>query len=1040
MPIVWTEGARKALPSRTREQASPPPVGDAKTIWEAVRKSFAMRNKWDPIEATFVKGRSLTTPELAALMEKCQTIVSVDEPPVLEDRDVAGALAAMIVKHAYNRGVPLLRASLPTAKAFAAHVRSREFAVVPRWASGNDPFRLVAAPPESEHVDVEWRDIVLAAPDEVHAECKEIARAAWPSANLGLRTTLAYTFFEEIDWCNEACRAWLGSAARKPAALNVIVTDFELAQKLVAHKNSAWNYLPLLDRFGDAMLPVLVAMADAPFDRWHARNVAEALAMFDDPAAAVPMAKLLAQASSRPHALEYFARFPHFAETALASIGSIKGRAAKIAREVLTGAHRAASNPIAAEDEASPGDLPRVLASPPWLEEDKPKKPTTKLALERIDVPEAIDWPAGEKARALKWFTVPEKPATEETLADYAKMRADGKYVDFVKHKNEALPDALVLEAWNSGQKTWYGVLAKKLPFVLAKYGDAAFPGLPYFVEHLASGYGGAPFLLEVRSWRLALPLAKHIEHKRIGKVAWQWLQKHAELAVLTLVPVAFGDDKTARGNAERALFRLRASGVDVTSIGARYGEKARAALEKLFSWDPVYDLPKTMPKLADAFRPETLTRPRLVSGKALPLDAVTTIAGMLTISPIDPPYAGLLAVKEACEPRGLAELAWEMARAWEHAGHKKKDIWMLMSLVHFADDEVVRRLTPGVRPDFAVQVLEAIGSDAALMEMATIAGRSSTYDQRIELLLEQAAAERGVTKDELEEDLAPTSELDESGALILDYGARKLEVGFDECLVPYVKNDAGVRARALPPARKTDDAAKVERAKSIWRDLKEDVSVIASRRIRALERGMTSGRTWTEERFRRVWLDHRLMKHLARGVVWAEISGGERGTAFRVAEDGTLSDSSDSPFALSGGAKIGVAHPLHFSADEIKRWRTVLDDYGITQPFSQLGREYVALDAAATRVPWPYAAGDVVYGDFITRLAHRGFHRGPHLQGKYTYRRQLQRGGLVQIEFKVQKQLASEIAVVFLNDDKEVPLSQLDRIDVADAVYELQG
>src|SRR6185437_953691 len=310
--------------------------------------------------ATFVKGRSLTTPDLASLMEKCQTLVVCEEPPALGDRDVAGALAAMIVKHAYNRAVPLLRASLPTQKAFAAHVRSREFAVIPRWANANDPFRLIIAPPETDVVDLEWRDILLAEPDDVRAECKEIARAAWSGANLGLRATLAYAFFEETEWCNEACRAWLGNPARKPGALNAIVADFELAKKLLADKTSAWNYLPLIDRFGEAMLPVLVGLADAPFDRWHARDVALALGMFDDPAAALPMAKLLAQASSRPHALEYFARFPHHAEAALASIASIKGRAAKIAREVLTGAKRAASSPIPAEDEASPDELPRV--------------------------------------------------------------------------------------------------------------------------------------------------------------------------------------------------------------------------------------------------------------------------------------------------------------------------------------------------------------------------------------------------------------------------------------------------------------------------------------------------------------------------------------------------------------------------------------------------------------------------------------------------------------------------------------------------------
>ena len=205
--------------------------------------------------------------------------------------------------------------------------------------------------------------------------------------------------------------------------------------------------------------------------------------------------------------------------------------------------------------------------------------------------------------------------------------------------------------------------------------------------------------MTRVASYRLALPLAEQIAHARLGKMAWAWLQKHAELAVLTLVPVAFGNEADARADAERALFRLKAVGVDIVSIGARYGKEATAALEKLFTWDPVYDLPKTIPKLGPSWHPETLTRPRLIgSGKALPTSALDTIGTMLAFSPLKPPYAGIAQVKEACDARSLAEFSWDMARGWEHAGHKKKEIWMLMSMVHFADDEVVRRMTPGVR------------------------------------------------------------------------------------------------------------------------------------------------------------------------------------------------------------------------------------------------------------------------------------------------------------------------------------------------------
>jgi hypothetical protein len=1039
MPIVWNDKARARLPARRREDVPAPVRGDKKTIWAAVRKSLAARPRYDPVEITFVRGRSLTTPALADLMEKCATIAASDEPPALDDVDVAAALAVLLTKHAYGRSLGLLLATLPVPRAFEAHLRSRDFAVQPSYVNLNDPFRLVGAPADADTVDAEWRRILLAQPDEIRAECKEVAGAAMAAgANLGKRTTIANAFFEETAWCDDVCRDWLARGVRRSAPLNDIVCDFDLATAIIRNRDSAWAYVPLVERFGERMLPVLVAMAGAPFDRYHARDVAEALALFDEPTAAAAMARLLQQSSSRPHALDYFTRHPERADDALAAVATMKGRAAKIAREVLAGAKRAAESAVAPDDEAAPGDLPLALARPPWLDEAKPRKPSTQLALERVDLPESVEWGPGELERARALFPRPAKPASEAALAEYAELRASGRFVDFVKHKGEALPDEVVLEAWNAGQKTYGGSLAQKVQHVFARFGDAALPGLPAFVEHLARGWGDAPFLLRVRSWRLALPFAEHVAHRRIGKLAWQWLQRHAEVAVLALVPAAFGRDKKAREHAERALFRLRASGVDVVAIGARYGAPAKAALDKLFTWDPLYDLPKTMPKLGPSWRPETLSRPRLASnGKALPLAALDTIATMLALSPVDPPYAGIAQVKEACEPRSLAELAWEAARAWEHAGHKKKDDWMLLSLVHFADDEVVRRLTPGIRPDFAVRVLEAIGSDAALMEMATIAGRTQsqggewTLGGRIEKLLGEAAAERGVTKDELEEDLAPTAALEEDGSLTLDYGPRKLEVGFDESLVPYVRSESGSRARALPPARKTDDPEKVERAKTVWRDLKEDVSVIASRRIRALERAMTSGRAWTFERFRRVWLEHRLMKHLARGVVWTDGA-----TTFRVAEDGAPSNADDAPHALAANAKIGVAHPLRLPREELDKWRTVLEDYEIVQPFAQIDRRYVAVDPAATELAWPFAGASV--GDLTTRLSRLGFQRGAYRQGIYSYRRDLPGKGQVRVELKHASPLAEDVRILFVDGEQQVAASELDAVALADAIHEL--
>ena len=1042
MPIVWNDKARAQLAPRRREDVTPTKPKTAETAWSHVRtRCFPPRGKYDPIDGTFVLGRGKTTPELAELMRKCEPIARSTDAPDLGDVEVASAFVALLAKLHHAQVNELLLALKPVPFAFEARLRSFDFTVFPHWVNWNEPFRLNAAPPDTGALDVAWRALILAQPDDVRSQCKEAAkRVLLRSPNLGQRTMIAHALFDEplVD-PNEVCRAWLAKGLDRIAPLYAIVTDFDVACELLKKKEGSWSYFELINTFGERMLPVLVELAKGPFDRWHAKDVAESLALFDDPLAAQGMLSLLSLASSRPMALSYFGRFPQHAEAALAGLAGMKGRAAKIAREVLAGAQRALASAVPASDEATAEEMPRAIAHPPWLDERKPKRPVTRLDLLRIDVPDRIEWHPGERDRAIATYKVPETPATPETLADYAKMRADDKYVDVVQHRREALPDAVVLEAWNTGQKMYTGGIIQKVQYILAKYGDAALPGLDHLVNLLSTTWGDLSFATRIVSHRMALPFAKRLGDARIGKLVWAWLQKHSELAVLTLVPVAFGEGE--RADAERALFRLKAIGVDVVWIGARYGAETKAAIENLFSWDPLYDLPKTIPKLGASWHPETVTRPRLLSNnKPLPVSALDTIATMLAFSPLSPPYAGLVQLKEACDPRSLAELSWDTARAWEHSGHKKKEKWMLMSFVHFADDEVVRRMTPGVRPDFAVEVLELISTDAALMEMATIAGRTDsqggewTLAGRIEKILERTADARGVTKDELEEDLAPTTMLDEDGSLTLDYGSRQLRVGFDERLEPYVRTESGGRSRAVPPMRKDDDKDKVERAKGLWRDLKEDVTVIAARRIKALERAMTNERTWTVERFRQVWIEHRLMKHLARGVVWTD---GQ--TAFRVSEDGSLSNVDDAPFTLLEGAKIGVAHPLKLAKGDRDKWCRLFEDYELMQAFPQVGREYPVIDETATQMAWPYAQ-KMGTGDIHRVFGARGYQQGPSNQGRYCQRRVLSNGGVVSVEYKWGRGELTDFSIAFLRNGKPAPAKELPPIELADAIYELQS
>jgi hypothetical protein len=267
--------------------------------------------------------------------------------------------------------------------------------------------------------------------------------------------------------------------------------------------------------------------------------------------------------------------------------------------------------------------------------------------------------------------------------------------------------------------------------------------------------------------------------------------------------------------------------------------------------------------------------------------------------------------------------------------GAKEKAQWMRDALVYFADDEVVQRTTPAMKAQNAIPALEVIATPAAVMELLTIEAHTPSSKWQVDKALARIASKQQLNVDELIESiplrasLRSAKALDDSAEMSLRYGSRALRIGFDSKLEAYVVAEDGRRVGALPPAAET--TPEIEAAKTVWRDLREDIGVLAPRLLAGLERAMVSGREWTFEVFRFRWLDDPVMRHVTRAVVWTQ-----RGCAFRVAEDGTFADRNDAPVKLDD-SPITVAHGPRMSNEERVAWRKIVTDYELIQPFPQL-------------------------------------------------------------------------------------------------------
>jgi len=284
--------------------------------------------------------------------------------------------------------------------------------------------------------------------------------------------------------------------------------------------------------------------------------------------------------------------------------------------------------------------------------------------------------------------------------------------------------------------------------------------------------------------------------------------------------------------------------------------------------------------------------------------------------------------------------------------------------------------LPPALTSTVLPTVLARIGTDGALMDLVTMhlalkKKTASTAHKRgthTEAMIERIADKRGIDVDVLLDELIPIRAFDEEGSVPLDLGGGfTWRVSYDAQLRRILRNEDNVIKELLPHAK--IDPLHLKAVKALLGYLEEDVHTISEVRSISLERAMIDGRSFSADVFRRVWMNHPFVRHMARGVLWELLSedststgtSTSTSTSFRIAEDFSLAGIEDKPLSLttSHSQRIGVTHPARLSAETRARWRTTFADYELLQPFEQLEREppqMSANDLDATSIERPVA------------------------------------------------------------------------------------
>jgi hypothetical protein len=643
--------------------------------------------------------------------------------------------------------------------------------------------------------------------------------------------------------------------------------------------------------------------------------------------------------------------------------------------------------PVPAPTEA----LPPLLADPPWRR--RRGNPPVVLDLTAPESPTTVEWAPGERE---EWLTAPfELLGPGDWAATADRLREGGELgwreaAEFFIAGPEESARSLLAE--------WKPVPAPEcdpgMRRIVARFGADALLPLRRLAFHdsVLAGPLMLPFASPDVVWRMQVRVH---DEGRYAEIARTWLERHPEFAARHLLPRAFGPDGRARRSAQHTVVHLAATGHAETlrSVAESYGPEAAAATEALIVTDPLAILPVKLPAIPRWFDPATLPPVRLrhsARPMVLPSAALRDLAMVFALHDVFEPYAGVEVVREVCDPADLARFAWGLFEAWLAAGANSRQGWALDTLGLAGDDETVRRLTPLImewpgqnqhtRAVTGLRILARIGTDLALLHINRIAGKSrfSGLRSAAEREIAHLAATRGLTAEQLADRLAPDLGLDGDGSLTLDYGPRRFVVGFDQELQPFVMDSSGKHLKSLPKPGASDDPERATAAHQRFTALKKDVRTIAADQIRRLERAMVTGRRWPEDEFRRFFAGHPLLRHPARRLLWGryDVKGVLTG-GFRIAEDGTFADMQDRVTTLTDGESIGVVHPIHLG-QTLPRWSEVFADYGILQPFPQLGREIATLTAQeAAGVVLTRFQGRRVPSRAVLGLESRGWRRG---------------------------------------------------------------
>ncbi|WP_425266535.1 DUF4132 domain-containing protein [Bacillus proteolyticus] len=313
---------------------------------------------------------------------------------------------------------------------------------------------------------------------------------------------------------------------------------------------------------------------------------------------------------------------------------------------------------------------------------------------------------------------------------------------------------------------------------------------------------------------------------------------------------------------------------------------------------------------------------------------------------------------KEAAEVIGgtlneqdLKEYVQTIYQIWisQDADVKKRGILSLYGM--YSDDKMVGILKKQIdewvlhmRGKIAADAVRALGLSSSKLALVSIQAMTFKYKHKLvrnaaKEALGLAAQTRGITEEELEDQLVPDLGFTIRGEKPIDFGNRIFTSILTSDSKIELETEEGKRMKSLPKPNAKDDVVKAEEAKKELSSLKKEFRSALSMQKQRLETALSLKRYWSYDTWKPVFLENPIMKQFAISLIWGEYTEGKLLKTFRYAEDDTFYSMIGENHELSSGTVIGLIHPLELSEAEKELWKGQLTIAGIVQPFVQIER-----------------------------------------------------------------------------------------------------